>query len=194
MVKIGIIAGSSRPGRFNIQPANWITDLAKDRDDIEVELLDLAEINLPFLDEPNTPLSHDYTKDHTKAWSEKIEGIDGFVMVTPEYNHSFSPLLKNALDYLYYEWNFKPVTFVSYGSIAGGSRAVEHLRGVCGELKLFDLREQIMFPSYWNHMDEGGAYQFTEEDTKAASTMLDSVAFWATELKESRSKEVPNRK
>jgi len=108
MVKIKIIAGSTRPGRFNIQPARWITEIAKARTDIETELLDLAEINLPFMDEPELPMQHKYSKEHTKKWAAKIGEADGFVFVTPEYNHSISPVLKNAVDYLFQEWNFKP--------------------------------------------------------------------------------------
>ena len=135
MVNIQIIAGSVRPGRFNIQPASWLNSLAATRTDASFELIDLKEVGLPFLDEPNTPMQRSYTKDHTKAWSEKIDAADGFVFVTPEYNHSFSPAIKNAIDYLFYEWHYKPVSFVSYGSLAGGSRAVEHLRSVVAELR-----------------------------------------------------------
>lgn len=187
MLKIKILTGSNRPGRFNIQPATWITDIAKSRKDIDVELLDLEVINLPFQDEPATPSMHKYTKQHTKDWSAKITEADGFVFVTPEYNHSFSPVLKNAIDYLFYEWNYKPVCFVSYGTV-GGSRAVEHLRGVSAEIKLYDLREQVMFPEYWNHLDENHKYKFEEKDVKAANAMLDSLIFWAGEMKPSREK------
>lgn len=188
MTKIKILTGSSRPGRFNIQPATWIHQLALKRKDIEVELLDVAEINLPFLDEPNTPMQNSYTKEHTKQWSKTISEGDGFIWVTPEYNHSFSPVLKNAIDYLLYEWNYKPVTFVSYGSEAGGSRAVEHLRGVAAELKMFDLKEQVLLPNYWNHTDESGQYQFSEEKGQAAELMLDTLIFWSKEMKKSREK------
>jgi NAD(P)H-dependent FMN reductase len=186
MIKIKIIAGSTRPGRFNIQPARWITEIAKARQDSEVELLDLEEINLPFLDEAAPPMMQKYTKEHTKKWAKKISEADGFILVTPEYNHSFSPVLKNAIDYLFKEWHFKPVTFVSYGSLAGGSRAVEHLRGVAAEVKMYDLREQIMLPSYWENLNEKGEYKFTERHEKNANEMLDSLVFWAKKMKEAR--------
>jgi NAD(P)H-dependent FMN reductase len=186
MIKIKILAGSSRPGRFNIQPATWIYEIAKKRTDIEVELVDLAELNLPFLDEPVPPSLNQYSKDYTKKWSERIAETDGFIFVTPEYNHSFSPVLKNAIDYLYWEWNFKPVSYVSYGSLAGGARAVEHLRGVAGETKMYDLREQILLPNYWENMSKEGKYQFTEQQITLANQILDNLTFWATTMKEAR--------
>jgi NAD(P)H-dependent FMN reductase len=186
MVKLYVIAGSSRPGRFNIQPATWIYELAKKRTDFETELLDLAEVNLPFLDEPASPAQRKYTHEHTRRWSSTIDAGDGFILVTPEYNHSFSPVLKNALDYLFQEWNYKPVSFVSYGSLAGGSRAVEHLRGVAAELKMFDLREQILLPNYWEHLDAQGKYQFTERHVASANGMFDTLAFWAAKMKDAR--------
>jgi NAD(P)H-dependent FMN reductase len=168
MITIKIIAGSTRPDRFNIQPSRWIYELAKKRGDIQVELLDLVEYNLPLLDEPMPPMHRKYTKAHTKKWSEAIEQADGYILVSPEYNHSTSAALKNAIDYLYQEWNFKPVSFVSYGSAAGGSRAVEHLRTISAELKMYDIREQVMLPNYWEHTDENGNYDFTESQEKLA--------------------------
>lgn len=188
MVKIKIIAGSSRPGAFNPQPASWIYEIAKKRTDLEVELINVADLNLPFLDEPVPPLMHQYSKDHTKEWSTKIEPADGFIFVTPEYNHSFPALFKNAIDYLNWEWNYKPVTFVSYGSEAGGSRAVEHWRGVAGELRMYDLREQIILQSYWEKMNDKGQYQFTESQEKEATRLLDALVFWAEAMKEARAK------
>lgn len=188
MVKIKIIAGSSRPGRFNIQPARFVESLAKEMSGFEVEVLDLQEINLPFLDEAVPPMMHQYANQHTKDWSATIAEADGFVFVTPEYNHSYSAVLKNAIDYLFNEWNYKPVTFVSYGSLAGGSRAVEHLRAVAAELKMYDLREQVLLPNYWNNLNEKGEYQFTEEQQTTTKGMLSSLTFWAAELKNSRLK------
>lgn len=186
MLNIKILTGSSRPGRFNIQAANWITDIAKTHNDINVELLDLQTINLPFLDEPESPMKHQYTKDHTKNWSQKIANADGFIFVTPEYNHSFSPILKNALDYLYVEWNYKPVAFVSYGSAAGGSRAVEHLRGVAAELKMYDLRDQILLQNYWESLNDKGEFNFTDKHKQSAVTLLKSLVFWASKMKDAR--------
>lgn len=186
MIKIKILAGSVRPGRFNIQPATWIYELAKKRSDIKVELIDLLEVNLPFLDEPVPPSQNQYSKEHTKKWSKRINEADGFIFVTPEYNHSYSPALKNAIDYLFTEWHYKPVSFISYGSLAGGSRAVEHLRGVAAEIKMYDLREQILLPNYWDHLNKEGKYVFTEENENSANKMLDSLIFWAKKMKEAR--------
>lgn len=188
MTTIKILTGSIRPGRFNIQPASWLHSLAQKRQDIQTELLDLEKIALPFHDEPVPPMSGTYTHEHTKKWSQTINAADGFVFITPEYNHSFSPVLKNALDYLYHEWNFKPVSYVSYGSLAGGSRAVEHLRGVAAELKMYDLKEQILFPNYWDNLDSKGNFTFTPEHEKQAASMLDSLAYWANIMKDARTK------
>lgn len=186
MVTIKVLTGSVRPGRFNIQPATWITEIAKKRDTIQVELLDLEKINLPFLDEPVPPSQHHYSKEHTKQWSQTIDEADGFIFVSPEYNHGVSPVLKNAIDYLFFEWHYKPVSFVSYGSLAGGARAVEHLRGVAGEIKMYDLREQILLPNYYDNLDENGNYNFNDRHEKTANEILDSLTFWAEKMKEAR--------
>ncbi|HWH07220.1 MAG TPA: NAD(P)H-dependent oxidoreductase [Candidatus Paceibacterota bacterium] len=188
MINIKILAGSTRPNRFNIQAAKWIYELAQQRDDMEVELIDLAELDLPFLDEPIPPSQNKYSNEHTKAWSKRIADSDGFIFVTPEYNHSYSPALKNAIDYLFFEWHYKPVSFISYGSLAGGARAVEHLRGVAAEVRLFDLREQIMLPNYWENLNEKGEYQFNERHTESANVILNDLAFWAQEMKVAREK------
>ncbi len=188
MVIIKILTGSVRPGRFNIQPANWIRDIAMKRKDITVDFVDLAEVNLPFLDEPASPKQRKYTKDYTKQWSKRIEEGDGFIFVTPEYNHGVSPVLKNAIDFLWHEWNYKPVAYVSYGSEAGGARSVEHLRGIAAETKMYDLRDQMVLSNYWNHLDENGTYLFTEEHEKHANLILDELIFWSEHMKEARKK------
>ncbi|OGE25667.1 hypothetical protein A3C26_01745 [Candidatus Daviesbacteria bacterium RIFCSPHIGHO2_02_FULL_39_12] len=186
MIRIKIITGSVRPGRFNIQPATWIYEIAKKRIDMEAELLDLLNINLPFLDESVPPSQRQYSKGHTKKWSKIIKEADGFIFVTPEYNHGVSPVLKNAVDYLFYEWHYKPVSFISYGSLAAGSRAVEHWRGIAAEIKMYDLREQVMLSNYWENLDENGKYQFNDAHEKSANTMLDALTFWARKMKEAR--------
>lgn len=193
MITIKILTGSVRPGRFNIQPAQWIYKIAKKRAEIKAELLDLQDINLPFLDEPMVPAMHKYTKEHTKKWSQTIAKADGFIFVTPEYNFSYSPVLKNAFDFLWHEWNYKPVSFISYGSLAGGARAVEHLRAVVAQAKMYDLREQIMLPSYREHLDESGSYQFNQRHEASANEMLDSLIFWAKKMKEARLELAPKQ-
>lgn len=185
-MKITVLTGSNRPGRFNIQPARWIADLAKSNEDIEVNLVDLQELQLPFLDESVPPSMNNYSHAHTKAWSKVVNESDGFIFVTPEYNHSYSAVLKNALDFLFHEWNYKPVAFVSYGALVAGSRAVEHLRTVVSELKMYDLREQVLIPNYWEHLNEKGQYEFNDRNKSAAEAMLKALIFWAQEMKQSR--------
>ena len=126
MTRIGIILGSTRPNRNGEQVAKWVYDVASRRGDAEFELVDLRDYPLPHLDEPLPPSMGQYHNEHTRQWADKIASFDGFVIVTPEYNHSTSGVLKNAIDYLYAEWNNKAVGFVSYGAV-GGARAAEHL-------------------------------------------------------------------
>ena len=135
MIRIAILTGSTRPGRVNEAVARWVYDLANQRTDAEFELVDIKDFNLPLLDEPVPPSQGQYSKAHTKRWAAKIASFDGFVFVTPEYNHGISGALKNAIDFLYAEWNNKAAGFVGYGS-AGGARAVEHLRLVMAELQV----------------------------------------------------------
>lgn len=186
MVKIGIIAGSTRPGRFGKQPAQWLKQLADQREDAEYTLIDISDVNLPLLDEPVPPKARTYNNEHTKRWSEQIAELDGYVVVTAEYNHSVPGALKNAIDYLYHEWTYKPISYVSYGSLAGGSRAVEHLRGIAAEQKMYDINEQVMLPNYWNDLDDKGVFQFTENHEQQAHAMLDQLVFWAEKMQPAR--------
>src|ERR1700730_9676190 len=146
MIRIGILLGSTRPNRNGEQVANWVYDIASRRTDAEFELIDLRDYPLPHLDEPQPASLGQYQNEHTRDWADKIASLDGFVMVTPEYNRSTSGVLKNAIDYLYAEWNNKAVGFVSYGIAVGGARAVEHRRLVCGELQMADVRQQVTLP------------------------------------------------
>src|SRR6266550_2555126 len=139
MIRIGIIIGSTRPGRKAEAVAKWVYEIAQKRSDAEFELVDIRDFNLPLLDEPMSPTMGQNTHEHTKAWSAKIASFDAYVFVTPEYNHGTSGALKNAIDYLYREWNNKAAGFVSYGAI-GGARAVEHLRLVMAELQVATVR------------------------------------------------------
>ncbi|MEZ0074242.1 NADPH-dependent FMN reductase [Planotetraspora sp. GP83] len=181
MTKVAIILGSTRPGRNGEAVANWVFDIASKRDDAEYELVDLKDYNLPHLDEALPPSLGQYSQPHTKAWAEKIASFDAFVFVTPEYNHSTSGALKNAIDFLYAEWNNKAAGFVSYGSV-GGTRAVEHLRLIMGELQVADVRSQValsLFTDFENFsVFAPGAHQ---EDTLNAT--LDQVVAWGGALK-----------
>src|ERR1700688_2870524 len=141
MLKVGIIVGSTRPGRKAAAVAKWAYDILKSRQDAEFEIIDIEDYALPLLDEPVPPSMHQYSQAHTKTWSAKIASFDAYIFVTPEYNHSISAALKNAIDFLFHEWNDKVAGFIGYGG-AGGARAVEALRLVMGEIKVADVRAQ----------------------------------------------------
>jgi len=185
MIKIGIISGSTRPGRNNEAVFKWVHEIAKTRDDAEFELVDIAEYNLPLLDEPVPPSMGQYSKEHTKKWAARIDSLDAFIFVTPEYNHSTSGALKNALDFIYKEWNNKAAGFVSYGS-AGGARAVEHLRAVMAELQIADVRAQVML-SLFTDFENFSVFKPDQRHEKSVHSMIDQVIAWGTALKPLRS-------
>jgi NAD(P)H-dependent FMN reductase len=180
VVKIGIIIGSTRPGRNGDKVAKWVYDQAVQRDDADYELVDLADFALPHLDEAIPASRGQYANEHTRAWAEKIDSFDGFVFVTPEYNHSTSGALKNAIDFIYGEWNNKAAALVSYG-VHGGVRAAEHLRLVLGELQIADVRQQVSFSlvtdfeNYKDFAPKGG-------QEAQLTTQLDQLVSWSTAL------------
>ena len=180
MPKIAIIVGSTRPGRSADTVARWVHDVATDRDDATFEVLDLIDFDLPLLDEPMPPMSGEVTHEHTRAWAAVIGAFDGFVFVTPEYNHSTSGALKNAIDFLYAEWNDKACGFVSYG-VDGGLRAVEHLRLIAAELKLADVRSQVGLSRFTDIVD--GAVEVDLRTRERLSTMLGEVVAWSVALR-----------
>jgi NAD(P)H-dependent FMN reductase len=184
MIRIAILTGSTRPGRVNEAVARWVYDLAKQRTDAEFELVDIAEYNLPLLDEPMPPSRGQYSQAHTKRWADKIASFDAFVFVAPEYNHGISGALKNAIDFLYREWNNKAAGFVSYGSM-GGARAVEQLRLVMGELMVADVRAQVML-SLFTDFENFTKFKPDPRHEKEVGTMLDQVISWGTALKSVR--------
>jgi len=185
MIRIGIIIGSTRPGRKAEDVARWVYEIAARRDDAEFELVDIATFNLPLYDEPIPPVMGNYKHEHTLAWSEKIKGFDGYVFVTPEYNHSTSSALKNAIDYLYHEWNDKAAGFVGYGS-AGGTRAVEHLRQIAGELKLADVQAQVSL-SLFHDFENYSVLKPAPKQDASVNSMLSQVVAWSGALKTLRS-------
>lgn len=176
MLKIAVIIGSTRPNRVGEGVGTWVADFAGRRDDAEFTLVDLAEIGLPILDEGVPPIVGRYENQHTKDWAALVAGFDGFVFVTPEYNHSMPAGLKNALDFLYAEWNNKAAGFVSYGA-AGGVRAVEHLRGVLAELQIATVRAQVTLDSY---TDFENFYDLkpTPRREEALTGLLDQLVAW----------------
>lgn len=142
--RLTVITASTRPGRVGHQIADWFSTVAVEHDGFEVRSADLAEINLPFHDEPDAAVEGGpYLHEHTQRWSDTIAATDAFVIVMPEYNRGYSAPLKNALDYLYYEWNDKPVGFVSYGMSSAGMRAVEQIKPVVGALKMIPIADSV---------------------------------------------------
>jgi NAD(P)H-dependent FMN reductase len=181
MIKVGIIIGSTRPGRKADAVAKWVYEIAKKRSDAEFELVDILDYELPLLDEPIPPSMGKYSKPHTQKWAAKIDSFDAFVFVTPEYNHGTSAALKNALDFPYREWNNKAAGFVAYGS-AGGTRAVESLRLVMGELQIADVRAQVAL-SLRTDFENYTVFKPADHHVKAVGAMLDQVIAWGAALK-----------
>jgi NAD(P)H-dependent FMN reductase len=186
MVKLAIITGSTRPGRKSDVVARWAYEIARGRGDAEFELVDIYDFNLPLFDEPVPPSLGQYSRPHTKAWAAKIAAFDGYVFVTPEYNHGIPGALKNAIDYLYEEWNNKAAGFVGYGS-AGGVRAVEQLRLVMGELQVADVRAQVML-SLFTDFENFTTFQPAGAHEQSLNTMLDQLVAWSGALKILRNK------
>jgi NAD(P)H-dependent FMN reductase len=180
MTRIGIILGSTRPNRNGEQVAKWVLDVASRRDDAEYELVDLRDYPLPHLDEPIPASMRQYQNDHTKQWAEKIASFDGYVFVTPEYNHSTSGVLKNAIDYLFHEWANKAMGVVSYGGV-GGARAAEHLRLIAGELQMADVRQQVAI-SLLHEFENFSVFTPTDFLVGALNTQLDQVVAWSNAL------------
>lgn len=155
MAKLEIIVASTRPGRVGLPIGQWVAAEAVAHGGFtEVELVDLAEVNLPFMDEPNHPRLAQYTHQHTRDWSAKVAEADAFVFVTPEYNYGFTAPLKNAIDYLHHEWHYKPVGLVSYGGVAAGARAAQMLKQVVTTLRMTPTVEAVSIPFVAQFIDE----------------------------------------
>ncbi|BBC91632.1 NADPH-dependent FMN reductase [Streptomyces griseofuscus] len=182
MTMIGIILGSTRPGRKGEQVAHWVHERATRRRDAEFEVIDLLEHPLPHLDEPVPALvsAGRYRHEHTRAWSDVIAAYDGYVFVTPEYNHAVPGVLKNAIDHLYPEWNNKAVGFVSYGG-TGGTHAVEQLRLICGVLQMADVAPQVALSLHTDFRDHT-VLQPSDHHAAVLDMMLTQVITWTTTL------------
>jgi NAD(P)H-dependent FMN reductase len=181
MLNVAIIVGTTRPGRNGEAVAKWVYELARTRPDAAFELVDLKDYNLPLLDEPVPPSQGQYSMPHTKKWAAKIAAFDAFVFVTPEYNHSTSGALKNAIDFLYKEWNNKAAGFVGYGS-AGGTRAVEHLRLIMAEVQIADVRAQVAL-SLFTDFENFSTFKPAAQHQKSLTTMLDQLVAWGNAMK-----------
>ena len=186
MLKVGIIVGSTRPGRKAETVARWVHEIARKRTDADFEVVDIQDFNLPLLDEPVPPSMGQYSKPHTKAWAAKIGSFDAFVFVTPEYNHGTSGALKNAIDFLFAEWNNKAAGFVGYGSV-GGVRAVEHLRLVLAEVQVATVRNQVAL-SLFTDFENFTAFKPNPRQEKSVDAMLDQLLAWGGALQPLRKK------
>jgi NAD(P)H-dependent FMN reductase len=188
MLKIAIIIGSTRPGRNGEAVANWVYEIAQKRTDAEFELVDIKDFNLPLLDEPAPPIMGQYSKPHTKAWAARIGSFDSYVFVTPEYNHGISGALKNAIDFLFAEWNNKAAGFVGYGG-AGAARAVEQLRLVLAEVQIATVRNQVLL-SMHTDFENFSVFKPAPQQEKSVNALFDQVIAWGGALKTLREKSV----
>lgn len=189
-ISIKVIMGSTREGRFSDKPAAWITGELKKQDGLAVEILDLRDYVMPFFDAVETPAYKQapYTNEVVKKFTAKIAEGDTYIIVTPEYNHSVPAVLKNAMDWVYQEWNNKPVGFVSYGSV-GGARAVEQLRLTAIELQMAPIRESVHFPGnvYFPVLfGKAEAGDMFAKETDQAQKMITQLLWWARALKNAR--------
>jgi NAD(P)H-dependent FMN reductase len=175
MPSLQIIIASTRPGRVGLPVAQWFHARAVAHGGFDVELVDLAEVGLPFLDEPNHPRLRRYEHQHTKDWSAKVDAADAFAFVMPEYNYGFNAPLKNAIDFLNQEWRYKPVGFVSYGGVAAGTRAVQMAKQVVTTLKMTPLFEAVSIPFVRQFLDDEERLQANEVMEHAALAMLDEL-------------------
>lgn len=176
MPRLMIVIGSTRPGRAGRPIADWFAERARAHGGFEIDVVDLAELDLPLFDEPHHPRLRQYVHDHTKAWSARVDAADAVVLVTPEYNHSFPAALKNALDFLHQEWQHKPVGFVSYGGVAAGLRAVQQLKEVVTTLRMVPLVEAVSVPFHTRFLDAGGTRVVANDVmAQAADAMLDAL-------------------
>jgi NAD(P)H-dependent FMN reductase len=174
MSVLQIIIASTRPGRLGLPVARWFAEHAREHAGFEVQLVDLAEVALPLLDEPHHPSQRDYVHHHTGQWSSIVDAADAFVFVMPEYNYGFNAALKNAIDYLYFEWQYKPLGFVSYGNTSGGLRAVQMIKQVVTTLKMMPIPESVAIHYVGQHIEDG-RFVATEAMESAAKAMLDEL-------------------
>ncbi len=184
---IGIIIGSTREGRFGEKPAQWIHEIASQRTDLAFELIDLRDHPLPFFNESMSPAWAPVKNEAAQRWADKLATLDGLIVVTPEYNHGPSAVLKNAFDYAYKEFGRKPIGFVGYGGV-GAARAVEQLRLIAVELQMAPVRHavhigMVEFLGLWQ---QGKSFDDFPHLAQAATAMLDDIAWWAKALRTAR--------
>lgn len=190
MIKIQVILGSTRPNRQSEKVGKWVVEQISKNKEIETELIDLRDWSLPFYNEVSGLLSlkTELSVEIAKKWQQKVKEADGYIIVTPEYNHGYSAVLKNALDYAYYEWHNKPIGFVAYGAAVGGARAVEQLRLVAIELRMAPISEAIYIPLIWSAFDEKGNLKDEDSYNKRFDLLIEQLLWWTKALKAAREK------
>lgn len=198
MLNIAVILGTTRRGRFGEKPARWIFGQLQKRKGVHAEFLDLRDYPMPFFDEPVSPgwITEPYKNEAVAGWTKKIAAQDGVIVVAPEYNRSVAGVMKNAFDWVYNEWNRKPIGFVGYGAIGGG-RAIEHMRTIAVELQMAPVRTAVHLPVdlYMSMMKEEAPVDPSRFVVvqQAADTMIDQVIWWASALKDARESEVEKK-
>lgn len=180
--RLHTIIASTRPGRVGPAIARWFDEHAKAHGKFDAHLIDLADFNLPVYDEPHHPSRRQYTQEHTKKWSESVKSADAFVFVTPEYNYTLPPSLANAIDYLFWEWQYTPVAFVSYGGVSGGLRAAQTARLMASSVKMMPVPEGVALPNVFAQIKDG-VFAANELNTQGAAAILNEMIKWADALK-----------
>ena len=183
MSRLQIIVASTRPGRVGLPVGQWVETVASKHGGFdEVDFTDLAELNLPLMDEPNHPRLSKYTKQHTREWAARVGAADAFVFVLAEYNHSYTAAVKNAVDYLHNEWHHKPAGLVSYGGVSAGVRAAQAFKPVLQSLKVVTLVEAVTIPFVQQFLDDDGVFVPNDLIQTSADAMLDELGRWAGAL------------
>lgn len=179
--RLHTVIASTRPGRIGPAVARWFHEFASSHETFDAHLVDLADFNLPVFDEPKHPRFRQYEHEHTKQWSASVNAADAFAFVTPEYNYGPPPSLTNALDYLFWEWNYKPVAFVGYGGISGGGRSTHLAKLTASTLKMMPVPEGVWLPNVFQQLKDG-AFEANEFNIQGARLTLNELAKWTEAL------------
>lgn len=180
-LKLHTVVTSTRPGRNGLTIGEWFHGAAKAHGNFDAELVDLASFNLPLYDEPQHPMRRQYSQEHTRAWSAAVNAADALVFVLPEYNYSPPPSFVNALDYLFWEWQYKPVAFVSYGGVSGGLRAAQAARLQVSTLKMMPIPEGVALPNFFTQLKDG-QFVGNELNMQGVAASLNELHKWADAL------------
>ncbi|HKD21275.1 MAG TPA: NAD(P)H-dependent oxidoreductase [Rhizomicrobium sp.] len=185
--RLHTVIASTRPGRIGPLIAHWFNDFAKAHGKFDAHLVDLADFNLPLIDEPHHPMRRQYQHEHTKKWAASVAAADAFVFVTPEYNYGPPPSLLNAFDYLYLEWNYTPASFVSYGGVSAGMRSSGRGAQTAATLKMMPIPESVGIPNVFTQLADG-AFKANDLNTAGATSVLNELAKWEEALRGIRSR------